>query len=861
LDWFAIHNQISMKLAKADLIPLFRAAVKAKPTLDPAQLLERLDIFVRMGDRKQADLVIQALAHTPLVQNAEIPGRITDFLLDHNEFDLARHLMDICPLATPAAPEVFVAHFEESPAFPDFDHWLSAREHLNPAYWSATYLEYRRAMGTLRPLLDARATDLRAHPQDMARLEAYLAVVHRLLRKPKIDWLPTVCHFPLAVENLEAAQQLNDWPGVAIPFLERALQLPITYDDYDWLEIRNGAIQADIRNEPKPENIRSQIRSLLAGHYQAIGESEKARKLQEELTSLEAKRQSSGFEHPSGFGQSSRFDPPVGQGGFGGASGFGQPGQPSPAANKNVYSYWLTRAADFIEHKDRDQAEQAFQKALELSRATPGDNEWNRVVVKNAYAAFLSDTEPPIPALTWLRSELDKTPIESEYAHSILETILSRTPPNSPNLRPPDETLWRYLAARKKWEYQEERILQEMISPMQPAERDAVWTRAAKLAAGNPDRGRSLAALMQRYSAEAQALPVLEDVARQTQSDADRHSVTMLNLQRAFTALDWPRMKTLWSEAQRAMNPDEYERWNQMLLGAAVHAKAYDDAMAFFTTWTHEDYNRYQGMRNGTANADYVRQLAKDGLKERLRRFYQNLALADPNSHVPQAALSILDSPAGTAIAQGRPGPSPVGSFPPSMGAPIVIRMPPPRSVSVTLTNLDLTSALQRVCDQAEISYVFALEGCTAQRVTLTLKDVPLDQAIQQILKAAAPSLPLKSVVRPWAVTVGSAPVSRPSFQAPLDPTAERLKSHVIARFRDLSVYLSLSALLDALKINYNLDMDGRSAGADHTLQFTGADIPAQDLLDRLMKKSRYPLSHWSARGVFTLGLRDNAPD
>ncbi|MCW3054616.1 MAG: hypothetical protein JWN14_3786, partial [Chthonomonadales bacterium] len=96
--------------------------------------------------------------------------------------------------------------------------------------------------------------------------------------------------------------------------------------------------------------------------------------------------------------------------------------------------------------------------------------------------------------------------------------------------------------------------------------------------------------------------------------------------------------------------------------------------------------------------------------------------------------------------------------------------------------------------------------------------------------------------------------------KAPLDP-AGRLKSHVTARFRDLPLSLSLSVLLNALKISTYSDIDRRSSRPEPSVQFMGADTPAQDLLERLMKQSRYPLSHWTERGVFIIGLRDNAPD
>ena len=127
--------------------------------------------------------------------------------------------------------------------------------------------------------------------------------------------------------------------------------------------------------------------------------------------------------------------------------------------------------------------------------------------------------------------------------------------------------------------------------------------------------------------------------------------------------------------------------------------------------------------------------------------------------------------------------------------------------ISLDLTGLDLTSALQRVCDQTKISYVFALQGCKAQKVTLALKDVSIDQAVQRILDAAAPSLPLRPLLERGVLMVCPAPGPHARPEPGTERWAERLKARVTARFRNEDLSLSLNSLLSVLEVNYGFSI------------------------------------------------------
>ena len=74
----------------------------------------------------------------------------------------------------------------------------------------------------------------------------------------------------------------------------------------------------------------------------------------------------------------------------------------------------------------------------------------------NAYVGFLYDRERLMPTVNWLRSELKRAPIAGNYARALLDQMVRLLPLTNPDFLPTNGILWRYLAAHKKWEPQEE---------------------------------------------------------------------------------------------------------------------------------------------------------------------------------------------------------------------------------------------------------------------------------------------------------------------------------------------------------------------------------------------------------------------
>jgi Tfp pilus assembly protein PilF len=629
--WYMIHAAVDAKLEQTDLIQLARSAATAKPTLDPTQLLERLDIFVRAGDRKQADQTIGAMAHTSLTQSTYPPGAAADFLIAHGEWDLARHLMNLCPNAAPSNRDFFIVHFEHDPTFPNLDGWLAHREHLNPSYWTQSYLLYRRAMGTLRPLLDARAADIRAHPQDLERIDTYLTVASHFEPRPDLSWLPAVCRLPLAIENLAAGAKLSAWPAVSVLFLERALQMPVTFDDYVWLETQNGAAPADFRNEPTQDAIRHQAKLFLLERYRAIQQPDKAQKMQEEITAELPK-----VANWHLFLTASQL--PVGKD----AHTVEQDVPATEPENRNDWRYWMKRADSALEQNARGTADQAYRKALDLTRSEPGVNDWARIAVMNAYVTFLYDNERPLPAINWLRAEWKQVPSRGEYVRALLNRMARLMPLTCSDFLPTNEILWRCLEGQPRWDLREERVLLAMAEAGDATERERIWERAEKLAAGVPGRAQALIDVLLTRGATARAAALAQADAQQRKSDSDRRTAAIAELDAALTANDWPRASGAWSQARLGLTRDEHTHRIERLIETAAQAGAPEDAMKLFADWTRYDRNLYHRIDTGNAETRFVTRLAGRGLKDRLLRFYQEMAAADPNSHVPQDILPLL---------------------------------------------------------------------------------------------------------------------------------------------------------------------------------------------------------------------------
>jgi len=95
---------------------------------------------------------------------------------------------------------------------------------------------------------------------------------------------------------------------------------------------------------------------------------------------------------------------------------------------------------------------------------------------------------------------------------------------------------------------------------------------------------------------------------------------------------NWKGAEEIWPTAREHLTPQEIPDWLGRIAVAAAKASAEDDAMRLWRAKTNFDRTDFRQLD----------ELARLGLKQRLRDFYQQMRQDDPVSWAPEAALKLL---------------------------------------------------------------------------------------------------------------------------------------------------------------------------------------------------------------------------
>jgi tetratricopeptide (TPR) repeat protein len=844
-SWGQIDAEVFKQVRETDLSQLARAQAQTKPPRDPARLMARLDLFVRVGDRRRAKCTIEALGHTDLARDSVQANKIGNFLIDHRDWELTQRFLEVCPRAEPFLTAEFIAQRTQETSPQRMERWLDARERESPNhdYWRMLSDRHFASLGTYKRHRVRLAAEIRAHPNDLSRVLPYLPLhipsyfplqQNRSSASP-IDWLPSVCRFDLAIENLAMGLELRDAPVVACPFLERALNLPITPADLRWLNARQYYLPRTEQGKPVPEAIHRYIKTALAKCYKAAGQWSDAQALEAEIAA----------QTPLKAGWSPvQKDPP---GRWAAWRGNGLTGSPvAEPTSETDFRTWMARGYAHLQRKEQEQAGQAFRKALELTAAHPGAESQDRIRAMESYVYFLGFGTPATTAITdWLRSELEKTPPDGEYARALVKRAI-RIPRNAPEFHLLEEPLWRYLAERKTWRPEEDDVLYR-LEPYTPKEaQEAFLARMAQLTAGDPDKERQWGSLLERSGALKAAFPLLQDVARQTQNTADRRSAARLGLTIALQDNDWPQARAFWVEARHGLLESNSVRFHQGLLELAIQHKAREDAFDLFADWMRDDYNIFRG-RNaaypyaaygyaGRERISFIKDLLDLGLRKRLQRLFHAMALTYPESHAPQDGLLALQ-----------------------VSPPSESTYKEHKLFSLHLNHQDLLSALRHVCEHDHVPYIFCQDGWRSLKVTLDLRNVTYYQAIDRILATASPS-PFQQtrwydgVLVLYPRRVSSAPATPGVL-----PLRTRLNTRVSAHLYGMDLDHALSLLRSSLGIDYHTKQSDEKR--EEAIQIDLTSVSVSRVLEGLLKQNPHLTTSWFRGDELWIGLLDDAPE
>lgn len=504
VDWWSLDRAVAEELLRADLQGLAGAAERSLPA-DLAGGLRAFDLMVRAGHTAQAAHAIGLLAPALRGEHGPWASHAADFLIERDEWDLARRLLEQVPEATPGWGYVFVRAWSAHGEHDLIDDWLAARAHAatDSHYWTRERVIFRAALGSEQELLDELERAVREHPADRAAAQRYLWAAQAASRAIDLAWMGDACRPALAYEcDVLAAELLHRCPAAAVSLLERSLALDFTPRDQEAIEQEVlVSMAAAIPPDHAESLLRGGSRRKLAQAYLAVGRANDAQRILEQLATGTGDSLPGGLDfHLAGRIQAESTARVI-EGRIHAAE----------EAEGDTSAYWLARGQYHAGRGESEPAIDAFARALD--RAPLGTEGQPELAARNQvlaeYTRFLLGSAGKSSAVALLLRELEQAEIAGPYAALVVDKLAWIEDDRSGFLVVEDERLWSWLAARARWQHTETRLLWRMLANTSAADREPHIERAADLCA-DADRSRAatLGWILTRIDASARAIPL-----------------------------------------------------------------------------------------------------------------------------------------------------------------------------------------------------------------------------------------------------------------------------------------------------------------------------------------------------------------
>ncbi len=666
--WELVELSVEKELSTANLAELAVSLARATPTRDPEQLMRRLDLFVRAGDRKQTEGVIRSLSRSSIARK-EIYG-IPDFLIKNQEWSEARVFLERFPNSEASYQlPVLLQNLNRTSPTVDSDRWLAARARNNLVYWTRERLQYRMSLGTQKQYLGELASNVKKHRRDVQSAEIYLESLMDAGATSDLTWMPEVCAFPLSAQNLQLAERIDmRSPSTAISFAERAVAIPITPNDIVWMRTKStGMIGAD--GLPNEKRLRARELGRLMQLYEQTGQHAKSLEVLEEITKDNPHGLPEEYAGIAGEGQSQT-----------GTRVFEDRILAAEKDDQNSYQYWMTRADYFGGRNELTLQNEAYLKALELS-SKPDANGYAYYTVARSYISFLNswkgyteasawlqqqlDTHSgnavfvkamaaeaidlarkhadalrlspgPKAAAEWLHGQLEAAPFTGEYAHALFHELVDLDRNRLYLMSSADELIWKYMAANSELDRGESAPLLEFVRKSDGSIDEAAVARMLKLAANaSPTRAQVVGTILLGLHRPDAALQWLEIAAHNLPKAQDRSTMAYYLFGMYITKNDYHSAASILP--QEMLSHEELLKAYSDL--AVTAAKSGDTAEALRLFRTIVNFN----FRLNNPSGYLMRQLLSLGMKDQLIGFYTEMAEQDPNSFIPQLAFTLLN--------------------------------------------------------------------------------------------------------------------------------------------------------------------------------------------------------------------------
>ena len=629
--WWDIEKGVVDELATTDIVSLACSFNSGCLDNNSESCLRWLNILIRAGHRRQAEETITHLSKIYYEESWRWLDPVCDSLIERREIGLARRFLELLPLAEPSRVyDLLKAWEDEGASENEIDNWLAARAAVNYPFWMKARCWFRARHGTEEELLKIIEGEVRIAPEDTVKAFLYLDAVSWSPHPPSIDWLGEVCKPRLARESLELGDRLKSRGAhrAAISLFEHSLATPITDEDIH-LQGAPQMVQMPIDIE---KAIRQHAIYSLIECYKQVGETGKAKQLLDDLLrkmketnqhDLWLARMKGEMELQAGDERTTESALLI-----------------EEAEKTGSADYWRQRANYYIGRKDDAKVIEAYQKALELAKPQPSPCRTKcpitlRGAILGDYWQDLAMNKRIEEAASLLLKELREVPAEMQSAHAAACGLLRLNDYKQYHcpLNPEEPVIWSYLEANDEWDYTQYGLLRIMLKHAPEEKRDMLVSRAESLAQGaHPDRQAAVGNILSEMDMPLRAIPLLESAFRHMKKSA-RDSCVAFTLFCAYLSVgEWNKAENMLPDIRTQMSPGMLMDYMGRLAISAAQAGAVRDAIRLWHGRCNLDLTDFCGLDD----------LAQKGLRDTLRDYYLSLKKRDPESWVPDSALSKL---------------------------------------------------------------------------------------------------------------------------------------------------------------------------------------------------------------------------
>lgn len=201
-------------------------------------------------------------------------------------------------------------------------------------------------------------------------------------------------------------------------------------------------------------------------------------------------------------------------------------------------------------------------------------------------------------------------------------------------INPEDTSLWAHLENTEEWGYPEELLLKIMVHGALGKKKMHLIERAEKLAAsGKFGRKSVVGGALAEVGILDRAIPLLEEALRENMNTEYRSGVALTLYRACLAAGKWQKAEAVFGDVKPALDASGIREQMGIIAIVAARSGAHEDALRIWRERAALDAGDLRGLED----------LAKAGLREHLRKYYQDIKSKEPQNKIADKALGILE--------------------------------------------------------------------------------------------------------------------------------------------------------------------------------------------------------------------------